>query len=406
MGNDWQNRMISGKCPASPSLFNAALALREASEWMGVLAFDEFSRTTMALVPPPWTMNRAGFEPRPWTNHDDKMTTEWLQAYRIMVPLNIAAQAVELVAVERSYHPVRDYLDAVTWDGMPRLDTWMIDYLGAEDNDYTRAVARTFMISAVARIAEPGCQVDSYPILEGRQGVGKSSAARLLFQPWFSDELGDIGSKDAALQLQGVWAIEISELDALSRPEATRTKSFLSRRVDRFRPPYGTRPQDYPRECVFIGTTNAASYLKDETGARRTQPITCTKVNLDGLDKVRDVLWAEATHLYRAGVAWHIVNPRVRQMAEDAAAARYTDDVWTDAVLEFIKQMNETSIPNILEDCLLVPVDRQGQVEQNRVARILRAHGWERFQKRDGDRRRWCYRRETATAKPKMGAAA
>lgn len=157
------------------------------------------------------------------------MTTEWLQQNKISVSLGVAENAIELVAKERLYHPVLEYLDDIEWDRVPRIDQWMSKYLGTVEDDYTRAVSRCFLISAIARIRQPGCKVDTLPILEGLQGIGKSTVAETLFQPWFSDEIADLGSKDAAMQTAGVWCIEVAELDAMLRGEVSKIKAFLCR---------------------------------------------------------------------------------------------------------------------------------------------------------------------------------
>jgi predicted P-loop ATPase len=243
----WKARLMVDKQGAPrPIFFNAAHALRDAPAWLNVLAFDDFTKRTMLVSPPPWEMSPINWQPRPWTGQDDFQTTEWLQQQNILVPLSVAEHAVEMVAAERRYHPVCDYLNDLEWDGVPRLEGWMSKYLGATDDKYTSTVSRCTMIGSVARVSEPGCKVDNMPIFEGLQGIGKSSMAQALYEPWFSDEIADLGSKDAAMQMQGVWMIEIAELDAMSRTEVSKIKAFVSRRTDRFRPPYGRRVAEFP----------------------------------------------------------------------------------------------------------------------------------------------------------------
>jgi hypothetical protein len=159
------------------------------------------------------------------------------------------------------------------WDGVERLDRWLSTYLGADDSDYSRAVGSRWLISAVARTFQPGAKADCCLILEGPQGIRKSTALRTIAGEYFTDELADLGSKDAAMQTRGVWIIELSELDSLSHAEVARIKAFMSRTTDRFRPPYGMRLVESPRQCVFAGTVNHGTYLRDETGGRRFWPI-------------------------------------------------------------------------------------------------------------------------------------
>ena len=181
--------------------------------------------------------------------------------------------AVLAVAHENRFDPVREYLEGLTWDRVPRIGKWLATYLSAEDTDYASAVGKRWLISCVARAILPGCKADSALIFEGNQGEGKSTAFTTLGGPWFSDELAAIGTKDSALQLSGAWIIELSELDALTKARASTVKAFLSRRVDRFRPPYGRRVIEQPRSCVFCGTVNHSQYLEDETGGRRFWPV-------------------------------------------------------------------------------------------------------------------------------------
>jgi putative DNA primase/helicase len=165
-------------------------------------------------------------------------------------------------------------------------------------------VAARWLISAVARVFQPGAKADCCLILEGGQGIGKSSALRILGDPWFTDEIADLGGKDASFQTQGVWIVEIAELDSMNRSEVSRIKSFMSRNVGRFRPPYGRRIVESPRQCVFAGSVNHNVYLRDETGGRRFWPVECRSIDLAGLKRDRDQPWAEAVFKYQAGSPW------------------------------------------------------------------------------------------------------
>jgi predicted P-loop ATPase len=397
----WKLHLINGKGGLpKPLLVNAAHALRAAPAWTGVLAFDDFAKCTMLLSPPPWEMYPNDWQPRVWTGQDDLLTTEWLQQQDISVSLGIAENAIELVAKERLYHPVLEYLDSLEWDGVPRLDLWMLVHLGATNDDYTRAVARCTLIGAIARIRHPGCKVDNVPILEGLQGIGKSSLAEAMFEPWFSDEIADLGSKDAAMQTAGVWMIELGELDAMSRGEVSKIKAFVSRKTDRFRPPYGRRVAAFPRQSVFWGSTNIGGYLKDESGGRRFWPVMCGKLDIAGLRQARDQLWAEADQMYQAGVAWWIVDPKVLKLAEAEQADRYSGDPWDDLVANYVLNLTSVTLHEVLTDAVSVPSERQGQAEQNRIVRILRSMGWEKYRARNSDVLSWRYRKRYPTYSP------
>ena len=249
---------------------------------MGVLPLRwiSFSCRTFLTADSPW--GDAGN----WTDNDDVSGQEWCQrqGLNISYPGTIG-NAAEKIARQRPYHPVGEYLDGLEWDAVPRLDFWLTKYLGAGNNQYIKNVASKWMIQAVQRVSEPGCQADYTLVLEGSQGRRKSTAMRVLAgSDWFSDDVTDIGSKDSAMQLQGKWIVELAEFDPLRKLEMTTIKAWLVRRVDHFRPPYGRRPDDFPRQNVFVATTNKDDWGNDDTGLRRFWPVRVGgKIDIDGL---------------------------------------------------------------------------------------------------------------------------
>jgi predicted P-loop ATPase len=376
-----------------PLLANAITALREAPAWQGVLAYDEFAMESIVSGAPPWDFKSLQWVPRAWASHDDLLTAEWLQRAGIAVNTQTAAQAVEACARDRAFHPVIDYLTGLEHDGKARANAWLSTCLGAEQTAYNETVGRAMLIAAVARVFQPGCKVDTVPIFEGAQGAKKSTAVKMLFDPWFSDELADLGSKDAAMQTRGVWGIEVSELDAMSRMEVSRIKSFITRTTDRFRPPYGSRIIESPRACVFWGTTNSDGYLKDETGGRRFWPVKIGKINVEMLRDMRDQLWAEAVVLYNANVPWWITKQETQRDAERHQRDRYIGDPWDEIIAAYVDLYSEVTIPDVLTNALHIDKARWTQAEQNRVARCLKAQGCHRIQVRTGDKRVWKYRK-------------
>jgi predicted P-loop ATPase len=391
------NLIVTGAGAPKPLLANAITALREAPAWQGVLAYDQFALETVVSDAPPWHMGLQ-WATRAWSPHDDLLAAEWLQRSGISVNTATAAQAVEAVARERSYHPVIDYLSELEHDGASRSGTWLSTCLGAEQSRYNESVGRAMLIAAVARIYDPGCKVDTVPIFEGVQGARKSTAVKALFDPWFSDELADLGSKDAAMQTRGVWGIEVSELDAMSRMEVSRIKSFITRTTDRFRPPYGSRIIESRRSCVFWGTTNSDGYLKDETGGRRFWPIKIGRINVDLLQKMRDQLWAEAVVLYDARVPWWLTKKDAQADAERHQRDRYIGDPWDKAIAEYVETASEVTMDEVLRFAVNLEIGRCGQSEMNRAARCLRSLGLSRVQVRTGDKRVYKYRKQVTEA--------
>jgi predicted P-loop ATPase len=295
---------LDDKGAVRPMLSNLMLFLHHHPQWEGVLGLNEFTTQVVIRQQPPWGEEEA--PDAPWTDHDETLTRRWFQQEDINPTLGDIGRAVQAVARNNPFHPVRDYFDALVWDGRPRIDTWLSKYLHSVDSEYIRAVGPRWLISSVARIYQPGCQVDHTLVLEGPQGKQKSQALRTLSknQSWVTDRLSHIGSKDAAIEIAGIQIVELAEMDALTKASSSTSKAYLTRQYDRFRPPYGKHPINLPRQCVFAATINppAGGYLKDPTGARRFWPVACHgTIDRDALERDRDQLWAEACVRYRAG---------------------------------------------------------------------------------------------------------
>jgi predicted P-loop ATPase len=394
---DWKTKLLRTEHGAlKPLLANAITVLSNAKPFAKAIELDKFANRIMLRAAPPWE-GCSAWSPRAWSNSDDIRAAEWLQHLGVAVNTNIASQAVTAAAEEKAYHPVIEFLDRCKWDQQPRLASWMTKYLGAKNDEYHSQVGRCSLIAAVARVRSPGSKVDTMPILEGAQGLGKSTLLRLLFEPWYSDEIADFGSKDAAMQLNGAWLIEISELDAMTRADAGRIKAFISRTTDRFRPPYGSRVIEQPRSCVFWGTTNSDGYLRDDTGGRRFWPVKVSRVDIEGIRAIRDQLWAEAQHAYAAGEKWWFQSQEVQTAASDEQRARYEGDPWDAMIGKFVATRTFVTIPEILTEVINLPPGQWEQREQTRVSRCLRSLGFERRQRRTGNDRVWGYRRMIGT---------
>ena len=255
-----------------------------------------------------------------------------------------------------------------------------VTYFHVEDSEYVRAIGPRYLISSVARIYQPGCKVDHVLVLEGPQGKQKSEALRTLVKndSWFTDRLSHVASKDAALEIAGVLLVEIAEMDALTKATSSAIKSFLTRRRDRFRPPYGKHPINLPRQCVFAATINptAGGYLKDPTGARRFWPVACRgMIDRDGLEKVRDQLWAEAVHRFKAGAPWWLETPELEALATAEQAARFVIDAWEEPIREWLGDRIDVSLLEVLEHALGLAPEHWTQSRPEARRRHLDAHG-------------------------------
>jgi predicted P-loop ATPase len=333
----------------------------------------------------------------------------------------VVGRSVTAVAREHRIHPVRAYLDLLHWDGTPRIETWASRYLGAEPTDLIHAMGSLWLISAIARVYRPGVKADHMLILEGEQGARKSTALKILAgEDWFTDELPDLGSKDAAIHMQGVWIVEIAELDAIGRAEVSRIKAFLTRTTDRFRPPYGRHTVEIKRQCVFAGTVNPDTYLRDETGNRRFWPIRCGAIDINALARDRDQIWAEAVARFKDGAIWWLEDKELLKSASEEQGKRYQSDAWDGLIdrwlthetrtvskdhagaddwqqeeFERLEPLRDVSVGEILAGAIGIEPARWTKPDQMRVGSWLTSRNWERYQRRTGEAREWRYRKRS-----------
>ena len=282
---------------------NVLLILEHDPLLKGKLAFDEFANRGLAMGSLPWDGRKGR---RQWTDTDDAGLRHYVEKVYDIAGKERILDATQLCAFKHRFNTVQDYLTQLHWDGVKRLDTLLIDYLGAADNVYTRAVSRKSLAAAVARAMQPGIKYDYMPILSGPQGVGKSTFLNKLGKEWFSDSLQTFEGKEAREMVQGTWINEICELNGMSRSEITAVKQFLSQQEDIYREPYGRRTNLFPRRCVFFGTTNDTEYLRDRTGNRRFWPVDVRvqapiKSIWAELDTEVDQIWAEAFITWQTG---------------------------------------------------------------------------------------------------------
>lgn len=352
------------------------------------LRYNELAQVPEPSAPLPWGT------PAKWSDIEDSRAAEWCQHQGLHIHSSLVAEAVQVLAKEHAYHPVRQYLEPLKWDGKHRLCTWLRDYGGAEDTELTREIGVRWMISGCARIMRPACQCDYTLVLEGQQGIRKSSALRALGEPWYTDDLCDVGKgHEAAVQIQGHWIVEIKELAAFHRTEWIQIKAWLDRREDKFRPAYGRRLVTFPRQNIFAASTNRRQWIEDDTGARRFWPILCSRWDTDRLFRDRDQLWAEAIYLYLSGEQWWLADD-MTEMAAEAQQRRQMTDPWAGIVRawaerplsrragEAIQSSRESIVVSeVMEHCLGIQVGMWRLGDGARVESILRRLGYVKGEK-------------------------
>jgi len=368
---------------------NAIAALRNHPDYTGKIWLDEFAQELMY-----------GDVPLDRTIAIELLV--WFQSVLQMhkLPLSAVERAAVIVCHHNRRHPVKQWLDTLAWDGVPRLAGLMPDGFGCERNAYSEAVGRCWIVAMVARIYEPGCQADNMPVFEGSQGIFKSSAMRILGGQWFMESHVDpIRERKEFLQsLQGHWLIEIPEMHTIAGHGETginKIKGLISNRSDTYREPYGTKTRPYPRQCIFAGTTNADQWNPDSTGGRRFWPIRCGAISREWLTENREQLFAEALAEYRAGTAWYDVPA---EAAREEQEARRERDVWEELIVSYCeRQMVDTfTVGDILSNCLRMDEKEFTQAAQNRVARSLKANGYMRCKVTIPGGQKWVYRKSRA----------
>lgn len=312
---------------------NVYFALRMDPELQGLVRYNEFSQRMDKARPAPW-----GGHPTQWQPMDDLRLANYLaEAHGLLVanPVTLE-QAVLMSAHDIAYNPVRDDFEAAEWDGESRLDEWLIRGLGAADTPYTRRAGKYFLTSLVARVCDPGCQMDYMLVLQGAQGAGKSSALRILGGEFYAGGHFRIGDKEAMQALQGVLIFNFNELDSLGKAENSAIKGFITERADYFRPPYAKSFASFPRCCVLTGDTNQGEFLRDATGDRRFWVVQVGQVDLDYMKRWRAQLLAEAMHLYREGARRFPSREEERELFFPEQERWKVVDVWHDALARYV----------------------------------------------------------------------
>ena len=324
------------------NVHNVASIIRLHEEWKGVVAGNVLSGYIDFRKPPPWRdAQRPNIQGKTWQDEDDIRLQMWVsKEYKLEVSKSVCNDAVMVVAGQSLYNPVLDMLSTLKWDGIQRIPGWLTTYMGAEDSPYVRAVGTRWLIQLVARQYNPGCRADGVLILEGTQGIRKSTGLSVLVgHEHFADNVGDINSKDAMQVLRGKWLIEIGELSSHNRAESGAWKRYISTPYDVYRPSYGRATIEVPRTCVFAASTNQHVYGKDETGARRDWGVRVRLVDVEGLQRDREQLLIEAVTRYQAGERYWLEGTEAAQQEERQEQARDCD-AWEDAISVWVKEQN------------------------------------------------------------------
>lgn len=377
IGPKWiEDIRLNSRGAPVPDAANVLIALRNDPVWRGRIKYDSFRQRPMLLAKPPWA-NGHWRGPGLFTDADENNVLVWVQNAGIHCGIEAVRQALSILFDENHYHPVRDYIDSLIWDGKPRIANWLTYYLGVTPiENYTDLVGQMWLISGIARIKQPGCMAKYCLILEGEQDLKKSTALETLGGEFYTDDVAELGSKDSAMQTGNAWIVELAELDSIRRAHISAIKAFISRKRDQFRPPYGHHVIDQPRQCILAGTVNpSGEYLTDDTGAARFWPVLCQGIDIDALTKDRDQLWAEARHKYEAGARWWPQNDLTVIAARGEQEARYSADTWEDDIRQWVdgnRGVIKIYVRDILATVFELPKKDHTKPLQTRVGSILK----------------------------------
>lgn len=351
---------------------NAALIYSHHPEWVGKIGFDTFSIRVIKHDKLP-----SGSLPGVWNDVDCTRAMIWLSDnFGFSMSESATQRIFEFIADNNQFSPVVDYLDSLVWDGVKRVDSWLEVYFGVASSPAVDIFQRATLIGAVARAVEPGCKNDTMLVIEGKQGIGKSSAiSALAGKDWFSDAPFEPGSVNSYLGMRGKWIIEWSEMAASKAVDIQRIRAFLSQIRDEYRAPYARNVIDVPRQCVFMGTVNDSTYLTDSTGNRRFMPVAATQVDVQGIADDRDQIWAETYDLYKQGVKWWFESDNEHVL--NAQESRFESDPWEDLVIDYISTLVETKVhSDTLCEGIGLDVTKLNRKDYSRIKQIMERLDW------------------------------
>ena len=373
-----------------PNTANVYAQLTETDRWSKVFAFDEFNNTEMVISKPPWqTGDPKYFKTRPLKDTDYTQTQIWLQRNWANASKNAVVDSVNAACEKQIISPVRHYLEQLPKSDLD-IHSFFETYFGVVPRDenerkYIREASRVFLTQACARAVNAGCKADIVVVLEGKQGIGKSTCLRALFSPdWFKDSLPPMSHKDASDYLVGAWCIELAEMAYQKKAEIEQQKAFLSRQEEKYRPAYKRTSIVYKRRCVFVATTNREDWAVDETGNRRYLPVKTQNIDVAGLKRDRDTIWAAAYLEYMRTKHWWLQDQFIEYTHQQTELRREAD-LWSQLVQEQLAHKDEVTIKEAFELCFPQDsIDTRSnpkqitQQDQRRMATCLIAAGFER----------------------------
>lgn len=297
-------------------------------------------------------------------------------------------EAITTVALKNNYHPIKDYLDNIQWDGQYRIKCWLSEVCAVEINDYTEAVGIKILVAAVSRIYQPGVKFDTMMVLEGKQGIKKSTLIEILAGKEYYTSLSfTMSNKELVDLMRGKWLLEVKEMHGFNKSETERVKALLDQHTDRVRLSYGRLADDFKRSSIIIGTMNPSGenrYLSDDTGGRRFWPILCySDIDTDKLIQMRDQLWAEAVYMYKNNEPIYMHTHYLNNLATEQQEDRLSSDPWEEVVRNYLRSkslipMVQINMQHILEDCLKIPIREINRGTTGRIGKIVKTCGWER----------------------------
>lgn len=392
---DWRSELDKTKDGKIKNSFGNAVKIAEGAA-PGCIGLNQFSNEFCWLLDTPWG-SKADTR---LSDADSLRFKEWAgNEFGVEFPTNTVVEGLARAADKYSFHPVREWLESLEWDGKERISTWLKDFAGAKAREpYLSCVSKKTLVAMVKRVMEPGCKFDQVLIMEGKQEAGKSSLANALAGEWFTDEQPNIGDKDAILNMTGKWLIELGELSVISKTDLEQLKAFISRKVDRIRPPYGRLMQEYPRQSVFVGTTNNYEYLKDLTGNRRFWPVKVSdEINWKGVQGLRDQLFAEAFACWQYGETVWLDEDLSRKQAALEQTERIIPDEWASEIRDLVEKGDITfpcELRDVARKMAVGNAQNLGQYETQRISRILRALGYASYRSPRSEGRKTMWKAE------------